>query len=439
MASPIRRSSILANQPHSNSGSEQSAAVEKKKHSKEKEASTSASSDRIAASALAELTDTEVEVSNLIRDATIGDAEVSDESVNPVKRINQKNNKNDPGEYTRLVSISDIPVVKINLDDLRKFASRNNIPRMRRLNKKKACDAIAQFVLKPLAAKKGRKTSSVVRKRYYNVLFSDTIVPLIASRDDSLHEKIVLEYNNSSKYNEDAYPDLPCRGSAESNSPITWEQSRKTLNDTIRDYEVCFNSWRRSGNHVGFESCIEGKQHLLYLHQFVFSFPNVFEKIAGKFLDDAFRESIGKPNSNVSHNTDEGSVKKRKRSNANNAVDERWKEFKESNTKKNNELTLLKSHVIVLDAIAKQRERKRQLLSEEAEDQGISLRQIRNKFTAYKEGREVESTNVLLSQDSVFDEAMELDGDVEALKKEKEWILLKLKRAHEEEDKENSV
>ena len=123
MSTPIKPSSrflasSVATLPHSNSESEQS-----EKHSKEKEASTSSSSlssssERVAASALADLIGTEVEkVSNPMDYATLEDVKVSDESVNLLRRINQrdKNKKKlapgpiDPMTCTKLESISKIP------------------------------------------------------------------------------------------------------------------------------------------------------------------------------------------------------------------------------------------------------------------------------------------------------------------------------------------
>ena len=76
---------------------------------------SSSSSERVAASALADLIGTEVEeVSNPMEDATLEDVKVSDESVNLFRRINQKDKKKlapgpiDPMKCTKLESTSKI-------------------------------------------------------------------------------------------------------------------------------------------------------------------------------------------------------------------------------------------------------------------------------------------------------------------------------------------
>ena len=78
---------------------------------------SSSSSERVAASALADLIGTEVEeVSNPMEDASLEDVKVSDESVNLFRRINQKDkNKKklapgpiDPLKCTKLESTSKI-------------------------------------------------------------------------------------------------------------------------------------------------------------------------------------------------------------------------------------------------------------------------------------------------------------------------------------------
>ena len=104
------------------------------------------------------------------------------------------------------------------------------------------------------------------RLRYCNVIFGDESRNDLATRgdklsaadltdglktDELLHRKICMEYNNTDKYNDNAWPQLQaCKGDPYLfPGPIVWDQSLKTLKTLIREYEYCFNNWKLSGNH----------------------------------------------------------------------------------------------------------------------------------------------------------------------------------------------
>ena len=80
--------------------------------------------------------------------------------------------------------------------------------------------------------------------------------------DELLHRKICKEYNSTNKYNGHAFPSL--NGSTQGEDPpnfkppLTWEHSKEALEKLIRQYEVSFNNWKKSGNHGEF-TVVTGK------------------------------------------------------------------------------------------------------------------------------------------------------------------------------------
>ena len=92
-------------------------------------------------------------------------------------------------------------------------------------------------------------------------------------------------------------------------APLTWKQSKVELDRLLKQCEYCFNNWKISGNHGAFNDNKENKedaeapkpfadfagsnQSLRCLHEFVYQFPDIFEKTIGHLPEGAFRESIG--------------------------------------------------------------------------------------------------------------------------------------------------
>ena len=87
------------------------------------------------------------------------------------------------------------------------------------------------------------------------------------------------------------------------------------LKRSLKQHEYCFNNWKISGKHSAFHDAVEetnneeekkeekkplpfanfagSNQSLRCLHEFVYQFPNIFEKAIGHLPEGAFCESIG--------------------------------------------------------------------------------------------------------------------------------------------------
>ena len=120
-----------------------------------------------------------------------------------------------------------------------------------------------------------------------------------------------MEYNNTEKHNDLVHDIAVCQGAHPSKFvPIFWSHSKQTLSTVIWEYKRAFKNWKISGYHGGFDDKVEESQlepqpfcnfvgginSLLYLHKFVYQFPNVLSKVFGEFPKWAFRESIRNAN-----------------------------------------------------------------------------------------------------------------------------------------------
>ena len=292
-----------------------------------------------------------------------------------VKKVNPKKQKN-PNNYYRVVTINGVSPKDISLDEVWQFASQMGVKGQKHKTKKANFDTIATTKDNPPATteKKSKAEPSlnhVNRKRYFNVLFCDEIQPKLALRgqsltkeqmteglktDELLHKEIILEYNNKEKHNMIAHK-VGCWGAHPSKfAPITWQQSKETLSAVVREYEKCFNNWKLSGNHRGFgENGEEGEgegegeppelkpfsdftyvNSLLYLHKFVYQFPDVLLKVFGELPKWAFRESIWNSNKDEHKQKpfDQSDWKRRNQS-AGYATEAAFKHFNQSNDQKN--------------------------------------------------------------------------------------------------------
>ena len=423
-----------------------------------------------------DLVDTEIEVVgvtkhiNPIETATMEDVNVSGNAmINPAKPPNKKK-KNigpvHPKNLTNLVSILGIPACDLHLDDLRKFVAKFRIPKVNHASKKKTCDGIANFKLDP--PKKSAKPNSVNRKRYCNVIFSDGVRPDVANRgeslsardltdglktDELLHRKIVLEYNNPDKYNDDAWPNLRnCRSSSPHQfaGPIDWMQSSKTLKALVKEYEVCFNNWKLSGNHgnfgesrdsrLPFADFIQNNNSLLYLHEFVYQYPNIFEKVTGELPKGVFSEGIaGSGDNERSTGAPVSSSKKKTRSQLNNNNNNGWLQLTNSSATKNAAIeysTLLDSSNGVTETIQQQRDRKRSLVKAAAESSDCSTNLIKKRFKDYKENKDDPDPHFEDSQESIFEDLLEIEDTISEGRKQKDFILSAMKRISD--NKENA-
>ena len=127
--------------------------------------------------------------------------------------------------------------------------------------------------------------------------------------DELFHKEILLEYNNKDKHNKLAHNIGSCNGYHPSKFlPITWQQSKQTMDTFFCKYEKSFKAWKLLGNHGGFgenntdvgepkpfKNFINGVNSLLYLHEFGYQFPAVLLKVFGELPAWAFRGSIQNP------------------------------------------------------------------------------------------------------------------------------------------------
>jgi len=255
--------------------------------------------------------------------ADLKDVELSLKPTVPIRRLNKKVKDHSAECFSNLSAICGVPPRDINTKFLRRFCTRHRIYVGSSSGNKRDCVlAIVKAKTDPPSKKQPAKHNKMNRLRYCNVIFGDESRNDLATRgdklsaadltdglktDELLHRKICMEYNNTDKYNDNAWPQLQaCKGDPYLfPGPIVWDQSLKTLKTLIREYEYCFNNWKLSGNHgafgeVGnedtsrkpFADFIQSNTSLLYLHEFVYQYPNIFSKVTGKLPDGAFSESI---------------------------------------------------------------------------------------------------------------------------------------------------
>ena len=212
---------------------------------------------------------------NPIDTATMNDVVVSKDNLTPFVKINQRlKGPPDPAKCSRLSSIAGFAPSDINTGFLRKFCTRMSIRVVgggSSPSKPMLVNAIIDAKENPpKESQQPTTTNEPNRKRYCNVIFSDHIAPLLARRgecltkdemteglkmDENLHREIVKDYNDDSKHNEEAWPDVApaCPHPSDFDGPLLWTQSAAELKDIIREHEGVFWMWKRSGNHSSFE------------------------------------------------------------------------------------------------------------------------------------------------------------------------------------------
>ena len=115
--------------------------------------------------------------------------------------------------------------------------------------------------------------------------------------DHELHIDIAGEYNDFEKYKNDVFPQLAKGSKTKACSeftPITQEKSATALKPLLTDYDTIFQKWKFSGNHGEFgeitaetklfSNFISGAKIMLYLHQFVYQFPDILYVVTGKIF-----------------------------------------------------------------------------------------------------------------------------------------------------------
>ena len=86
-----------------------------------------------------------------------------------------------------------------------------------------------------------------------------------------------------------------------------WQQSKLDLEKLLKQYECCFNNWKKSGNHGEFKEDGDNNKEnnplpfsdfagnngsLKYLHEFIYQFPNIFDKALGDLPNGAIWNSM---------------------------------------------------------------------------------------------------------------------------------------------------
>lgn len=254
-----------------------------------------------------------------IKKATLQDVVISALPITPFKRYNKKNGPPHKSICSKLVSILGIAPSKLSIVFLRNFCRREHIlSKVRNPQKGMCAHAIAEAKLHPPIIPSPKKKKELIklngvnRKRYINVLFTETINEELNYRgavltkeelaagvreDEYLHRAIVKEYNNNEKHKEDAYPNLIlCPGDpAVFEGPIVWMQSKQTFEDIIGKYDICLNNWKVFGGDENslkpFSDFVKNHYTLLYFHEHAYAFPHVYEKMAGNLPEGVFYES----------------------------------------------------------------------------------------------------------------------------------------------------
>ena len=122
--------------------------------------------------------------------------------------------------------------------------------------------------------------------------------------DQLLHMTIATEYNtNSDIYSGNAHPYVGgCNTDASIYDDISWQKSKKVFTELTNEYDKVFYNWKKSGFHGDipvedeetgevtvpgshkkiFSHFVHGNCLLLYMHRFVFQFPECLEVITGE-------------------------------------------------------------------------------------------------------------------------------------------------------------
>ena len=394
----------------------------------------------------------------IIKHATLEDIVLSIGSTNPIKKGNQKNKDKsiDPYECTRLVSIKGELAGTINTVDLRKFCSRNSIRIQGNFSKMQCAIAIVKAKENPQnKLPKKKALSKINRLRYFNVIFSNECREPLSMRgenltkdeltegiktDEELHKLIIKEYNNPDKHNEFAWPQLRCGVDGDpvfdpKKGPIVWTQSVEALKKVLKDYEYCVQNWQLSGNHKGFgdydpskpalpfSKFIQANKALLYVHEFVHLYPNVFEKATGKLPQGVFTESI-EGYGDFGNSVPPGSSKKKRASQKNNYdIMESYTMSTQKRAKSTEEYFLGESLSSTKLDIKTDKTEKRRLLVDAAKARLMPIGDMVKRFKGYvakrKKGVDLDDDNILSTDSSchsschsLFEECIELSNDI---------------------------
>lgn len=256
-----------------------------------------------------------------INDSHLEDVLLSATASNPLS-TNRKN------VLTKLHSIKDIPIGGIEVRSLKLFCTRVGIQGQRKKTKKDVCDAIVTAKSDPLfvqtkdavsVAKKEApvvKRATINRRRLLNVLFGDVVRPKLATLGETLSREeldngikqnerfftlVVEEYNKVGivSYDKNAFPVISCgkHHVPSQFATIDWKKARDSFKAMCNEYDKCFSNWKKSGFHGDiptdlhemtdeaskpFSDFTQNNSSILYMHEFVYSFPDILSKVSGK-------------------------------------------------------------------------------------------------------------------------------------------------------------
>ena len=189
------------------------------------------------------------------------------------------NNKN---LKTKLQSVMGISVLKLSTDHVRATAKALGIKDIRKAKKFDVCQRIVEWVsdksneivdvTSPKDDSPNTSNITINRRRYLNVIFSDTVRPLIATKGESLNKddltsglkqdqvlltKIAEEYNKPiPEYAADAHPEIEKGRYSDAGiyNDIDWQKSKRVFTQLSNEYDKAFWNWKKSGFHGEFPS-----------------------------------------------------------------------------------------------------------------------------------------------------------------------------------------
>ena len=197
------------------------------------------------------------------------DVIVSDKKSNIVSNNRKK-------VMTQLYSIMGICTVDITNPQIKVIAKALGIKNCRTAKKIDLCKQIVTWVsdllnevVKEISPKMD-VNSTINQRRYLNVIFSDVIRPLLATKgasltkdqltdgikqDQILHTKISDKYNKDTpEYASNAFLDIVqgCLSDVGIFDQINWQKSKATFTSLSNEYDKVFYNWKRSGFHGDF-------------------------------------------------------------------------------------------------------------------------------------------------------------------------------------------
>ena len=270
-------------------------------------------------------------------DATINDIVVEQSG----SFLIQKTRGDNEPEYSALKEIKGIPVVDIKVGALRAFCVRIGLKGQGRATKQEIVHKLLEFKATPPPSSSekaaGTKKAPVNRYRFVNVLFGDTIKPMLNERgksltkddltagklgDQDLFTAISNEYNGTKdEYGiiHESFKELvPSRQHPKVYEPMDWTQAKRCFRDFLWDYEKSVSNWKVSGTHEDyddnlektitvidkpFESFVNNNSSLKYLHLFMEKSPGLFEYLVGALPEGVFVTSAARDSNSETQST----------------------------------------------------------------------------------------------------------------------------------------